>query len=360
MLFYLLQTLNTVLSEAAKLTSLFSNGGNRNVIVEKQRGALQDCMEVHESTLSLLKKTVSRIEDEDSRKIVDARVYLSVALTNKDTCLEGLDSASGPLKPVIVKSLLSTYKHVSNSISMLPKSGKQHRNCRRLRGIDNEYDPSEVLTVAADGTGNFRSICHLKGVQDSLHDILQLPQTQELLSHKREWVEKLLKDFLRFVDVYGIFQTSFISLKEDQLVARVALRRKDDSRIAMYLKSRKKLAKEIAKLVFSMQCALDDTHQPLFKGISMAFNSKKWSWIELALCKKANKVEVEGSIEEFEQIGEANVWRMRRKGDDEEVKTVLKRMEDFERCIADIESDSDKAFRSLIKARVSLLNILTK
>ncbi|XP_039033100.1 uncharacterized protein LOC120168917 [Hibiscus syriacus] len=33
---------------------------------------------------------------------------------------------------------------------MLPKSGKRHRNRRRLRGIDNEYDPSDVLTVAAD------------------------------------------------------------------------------------------------------------------------------------------------------------------------------------------------------------------
>ncbi|KAE8727725.1 hypothetical protein F3Y22_tig00005406pilonHSYRG00482 [Hibiscus syriacus] len=60
MLFYLLQTLNTALSEPAKLTSLFSNGGNGNVIVEKQRGELQDCMELHESTQSLLKKTVFR------------------------------------------------------------------------------------------------------------------------------------------------------------------------------------------------------------------------------------------------------------------------------------------------------------
>ncbi|KAE8685147.1 hypothetical protein F3Y22_tig00111100pilonHSYRG00107 [Hibiscus syriacus] len=60
MLFYILQTLNTALSEAVKLTSLFSNGGNGNVIVEKQRGALQDCMELHESTLSLLKKKQCR------------------------------------------------------------------------------------------------------------------------------------------------------------------------------------------------------------------------------------------------------------------------------------------------------------
>ncbi|KAL4325194.1 hypothetical protein GQ457_11G017040 [Hibiscus cannabinus] len=162
-LFYLLQTLNSALSEAAKLTNLFSNSGHGNIIVEKQRGTLQDCKELHEGTLSLLKKTVSRIKDEDSRKIADAKVYLSAALTNKDTCLQGLDSAFGPLKPVIVKSLISTYKHVSNSLSMLPKSGKRHRNRRLsrrvLRGVlDDEYDPSEVLTVAVDGTGNFSTI----------------------------------------------------------------------------------------------------------------------------------------------------------------------------------------------------------
>ncbi|XP_039070047.1 uncharacterized protein LOC120216787 [Hibiscus syriacus] len=231
-------------------------------------------------------------------------------------------------------------------------------------------------------------LSRLKDVQDSLHDILLLPQTQELLSHKREWVEMILEDFLRFVDVYGIFQTSFLSLKEEQLAARVALRRKDDSRIATYLKSRKKMANEIAKLVSAIRCigrypfpesklvsiadseltgviceAIDVTVSvsvALFDGISMPFASKKGSWMGLALSKKGNKVRVDGSIKEFEQIREANVWRLRRKGDDEEVRMILKKMQDLERCIADIESGSEKAFRSLINTRVSLLNTLTK
>ncbi|TYG38590.1 hypothetical protein ES288_D13G235900v1 [Gossypium darwinii] len=159
---YLLQTLHTALSEATKLTNLFSNGGNSNDIVEKQRGTLQDCKELHETTLSILEKTVSSIKDGDSKKLADARVYLSAALTNKNTCLEGLDSALGPLKPVMVKSLIGTYKHVSNSLSMLPKLGKRHRNrrlsCRVLQGVDDEYDPREVVTVAVDGTGNFSTI----------------------------------------------------------------------------------------------------------------------------------------------------------------------------------------------------------
>lgn len=105
----------------------------------------------------------------------DARAFLSAALTNKNTCLEGLDSASGPLKPVLVNSLIEAYKHVSNSLSILAKSGSSrgsnHRrrllraapawvlrhHARFLQSLD-EYDPSQVLTVAADGTANFTTI----------------------------------------------------------------------------------------------------------------------------------------------------------------------------------------------------------
>ncbi|XVF63557.1 hypothetical protein PTKIN_Ptkin09bG0096300 [Pterospermum kingtungense] len=230
-------------------------------------------------------------------------------------------------------------------------------------------------------------LSRLKDVHDSLHDILELPQTHELLSHKREWVEKLLEDFLRFIDVYGIFQTSFLALKEEQLAARVALRRKDDSKIAMYLKGRKKMVKEIAKLVSSIRCigrysfpasalvSIADTELAyligdvievtvsvslaLFNGISMSFTSRKSSWMGLTLPKKAKKVKIEESIKEFQQIGEANMWGLRKKGD-EEVRLILKRMQDLESCVADVESGSEKAFRSFISTRVSLLNTLTK
>ncbi|GMJ10593.1 hypothetical protein like AT1G76240 [Hibiscus trionum] len=233
-----------------------------------------------------------------------------------------------------------------------------------------------------DGLGRLRD------VHDSLHDLLQLPQTRELLSHKREWVEKLLEDFLRFVDVYGIFQSSFLALKEEQLAARVALRRKDDSKIAVYLKSRKKMAKEIAKLVSSIRCvgrpysfsgsafvSVADTEltgvigdvvevtvlvsMALFNGISMSFGSRKPCWTGLRLTKKTKRDKAEESIKEFQQIGEADMWGLRKK-EDEELRMVLNRMQDLERCMADVENGSEKTFRSLIKTRVSLLNTLTQ
>ncbi|KAA8534723.1 hypothetical protein F0562_029835 [Nyssa sinensis] len=166
----LLQSLQTALSEAGKLSNLLSNVGGSNII-EKQRGAIQDCKELHQITVSSLKRSMSRIRSAESQKLTDARAFLSAALTNKNTCLEGLDSASGPSKPVVVNSLITTYKYVSNSLSILSKPGTskgrrlmgvprwlQKKDRRILESSGDEYDPSEVLMVAADGTGNFTTI----------------------------------------------------------------------------------------------------------------------------------------------------------------------------------------------------------
>ncbi|XP_050220092.1 probable pectinesterase/pectinesterase inhibitor 12 [Mercurialis annua] len=180
---YLLQTLQTAISEATKLTTLISSAASSSNILQPQIGTIQDCQELHQITLSSLQKSVSRIQSNDKTKLADARAYLSAALTNKNTCLENLASASGPLKSVLVSSLINTYKHVSNSLAMIPnpnvnskkKGGNNNTKNRRLLGFPkwlsgkdrrilegddggDEYDPSEVIIVAADGSGNFSSI----------------------------------------------------------------------------------------------------------------------------------------------------------------------------------------------------------
>ncbi|KAF8032629.1 hypothetical protein BT93_D1525 [Corymbia citriodora subsp. variegata] len=172
---YLLHTLEAAISDAGKLSNILQTAGHGN-IVERQRGTIQDCRELHQITVSSLKRSVSRVQDGDPQKLSDARAYLAAALTNKDTCLEGLDSASGSLKPLLVRSLISTYRQVSNSLSMVanpatPQGGRgrrrrlmgfpawlSHKDRRILQSSGDEYDPSEVITVSADGSGNFTTI----------------------------------------------------------------------------------------------------------------------------------------------------------------------------------------------------------
>ncbi|KAL2971094.1 hypothetical protein AAZX31_15G174500, partial [Glycine max] len=169
---YFLQSLQVAIYETTKLLNLFNNVRPSN-IKEKQKGAIQDCRELHQSTLASLKRSLSGIS---SFKItlIDARIYLSAALSNKNTCLEGLDSASGTMKPVLVKSVVNTYKHVSNSLSILsnPEMGSPENqslvgDSKWLSSTDlgffqdsdgDGYDPNEVIVVAVDGTGKFSTI----------------------------------------------------------------------------------------------------------------------------------------------------------------------------------------------------------
>ncbi|CAN4123073.1 unnamed protein product [Withania somnifera] len=227
----------------------------------------------------------------------------------------------------------------------------------------------------------------LKIVHESLDDLLQLPQTRESLHGHSDLVEKLLDDFLHFVDVYGIFQTLILTFKEEHLAAQVAVRRKDESKIASYTKALRKMAKEMNKLAANVQCmgkysvpqqivpAPDGDTEPaevmkdiievtqlvstaLFNGLAVSIASPKPSCSWIGLGKKTKKVKEDEGIVEFVEMGLENLLR-KNKGD-EDLKIVSKKMHELEDCICEIENFREKVFRSLINAKVSLLNVFTQ
>ncbi|XP_062098966.1 uncharacterized protein LOC133804873 [Humulus lupulus] len=233
-------------------------------------------------------------------------------------------------------------------------------------------------------------LTRLKDLHDCLDDILQLPQTQESLRRQpNSVVENLLEDFLRFVDVYGIFQTSILALKEEQSAAQVGLRKRDELKVSLYVKARKRLAKEMGKLITAVRCINGRSAPPLvcvgdaelsdgigdvvevtvtvslalFNVIATSFGSKKSSWMGLRRLKKKKKakkamVEDEGIVE-FQQVGAECVLFGLRKKSDEEIRKASKKMQELETCIGGIEICGERIFRGLINARVSLLNTLT-
>lgn len=228
------------------------------------------------------------------------------------------------------------------------------------------------------------SVCEglkrLKIVHESLDDFLQLPQTKESLSCNSDLIEKFLEDFLRFVDVYGIFQTLFLTLKQEYLAVQMAVKRKDEAKIAMHVKNLSKIAKEIGKLESSVQSIgknylFSDNFDAefaeiirdvievtvsvsvsLFGGLSAALGSRKPPRMGLSW----KKVKVRQGIQEFQQINLETLMGLRKK-DDEEMKMVCKKMQELvEDCMVGIESCGERSFRSLINTRVSLLNFLTQ
>ncbi|KAK6939061.1 Protein BPS1, chloroplastic [Dillenia turbinata] len=228
-------------------------------------------------------------------------------------------------------------------------------------------------------------LSRLVSILDSLDDVLQLSQTQDSLRTRTVWLEKLLEDFFSYLDAYGAFQNLLLTLKEELSAAQVGLRRKDESKVVLFVKFQRKLVKEMSKLlsaVRSVNCRPElesdgdvelaktlvnikevtaGVSVELFSGILSPFAAnKKASWIGLRLSGQAKRSKLEESgIQEFEEAGVERLWNLRKKSE-EEVRLVLKKMQNLEGCVCDIESGSEKVLRRLIHTRVSLLNILTQ
>ncbi|MCL7041117.1 hypothetical protein MKW94_029647 [Papaver nudicaule] len=236
----------------------------------------------------------------------------------------------------------------------------------------------------------------LKNVHDSFGDLLHLSQTQDSFRRRSEWVESLLEDYLRFVDVYGIFRASIVSLKEEQLKVEIALRRNNESMISWYAKERKKITKDMMKIVSSnvrftgkysipvttmvesnsndleLSSVLRDVNDVtemvtmcLIKGVSSSIEIKRNSWKNLKNLwnnKKKTSDKEEGIKEVVEVIESLSELRINGEGDKnrDQRSRVLEKLERLDECIAEIENGSEKVFRSLINTRVALLNMLTQ
>ncbi|XP_074265298.1 uncharacterized protein LOC141587725 [Silene latifolia] len=230
-------------------------------------------------------------------------------------------------------------------------------------------------------------LARLKSVLDSLDDVLQLPQTQDSLQN--DVVERLLEDFLRFVDAYEVFHGVLLGLRQEVSSAQVAIRRKDDSKLGLYVKAHKKFANDVAKLVGTLTERSNEVVKPddeiyivvrdacrltasiseaIFGSMSGSFGpGRRPIWAGLGF-RKVRKEE-EG-VEEFGKVvrGVESLLEFRKRKSNsnnndsnrEEVKMgVLKGMQKMEECVGEMERESEKVFRSLISNRVSLLNILT-
>ncbi|CAA7401163.1 unnamed protein product [Spirodela intermedia] len=161
------------IAEAAKISAVITSSQG---ISEGLRGSLQDCEELHQITLSSLNKCAAVLQS--GRQLSDVRTHLSAALTNSATCLEGLSVASGPVKPILVELLTAANKHIRNSLGILPSEIRRRtpghwrphderliawlsrRKSRLLQSgdVDDGYDRGSILSVAADGKGNFTTL----------------------------------------------------------------------------------------------------------------------------------------------------------------------------------------------------------
>ncbi|XP_038885890.1 uncharacterized protein LOC120076197 [Benincasa hispida] len=214
-----------------------------------------------------------------------------------------------------------------------------------------------------------RGLATVKLIHDYLDDILQLPQSRESMRRlSATWVENVLEGFLRFIDAYGIFQSLILGFLEEHVAAHVGMRRKEETKVELYKKARKRMAKETGKLGWVVRAGVTEAavvseedeeltvvvkdvmevtgmvSVAVFEGIgvSLGWRRRNRNWMG-----KGKKVKVENGIMEFMEVSIE-------KGEEDEVK-----MKDLEEWIKSIQSGAQNLFRTLMNTRVSILNSLS-
>ncbi|KAK8499476.1 hypothetical protein V6N13_061006 [Hibiscus sabdariffa] len=170
------QTMYEVRLSSANITHIGKNLKSYDTLEET---AINDCLELFDYTIAQLKLVLSDLALPVSENKHDLQTFLSAAMTNQYTCLDGFSRSNGNVRSVIKKGLENISQHVSNSLAILnkvhgvnkskPEAFPEHRRVKNgfpawLSRKDRKLLQASVnetkfdLVVAKDGTGNFTNI----------------------------------------------------------------------------------------------------------------------------------------------------------------------------------------------------------
>ncbi|KAF6139878.1 hypothetical protein GIB67_009725 [Kingdonia uniflora] len=169
-----LSSLKTTLEEAKGATSIVSKFVNEFEDL-RVSSAIKDCVDLLDFTMDELSWTLSATESLTGKDNVtvqrssDLKAWLSAALGNQDTCIEGFEGTNSVVKNVMAGKLQKLTSQVAKALSMVrespsskkPSKGKfpawMMKRDRRLLQAPASGVSANVV-VAADGSGSYTSV----------------------------------------------------------------------------------------------------------------------------------------------------------------------------------------------------------
>lgn len=156
-------------------------------LTKREKGALEDCLELIDETLDELQETVEDLEKYLTKKSLkehasDLKTLISSAITNQESCIDGFshDGADKKVREELLDSEHQVEKMCSNALAMICNmtntdiANEAKLNGRNLKEEENSVWPhwlsagdrrllqSSTVTpnvvVAADGSGNYKTV----------------------------------------------------------------------------------------------------------------------------------------------------------------------------------------------------------
>ncbi|KAM0916407.1 hypothetical protein ACQ4PT_010193 [Festuca glaucescens] len=183
---------------------------------------------------------------------------------------------------------------------------------------------------------------------------------------------RLLDGFLTLADAYGSFLAALLALRQHAADLRAAVRRRDPAKLASAARAQRRPAKELVGLATAVaRCSPIPT--PFHAAVGFSSEIEVVRTVAEAVSDTAA-----ASPSVFHQVAfladavaattlavssSSSKKRSKMAASEEMQKDVaaaaMVRLQELEQCVGELESQSDKVFRSLLHTRVSLFNIHT-
>ncbi|KAL7117657.1 hypothetical protein ACP275_03G086100 [Erythranthe tilingii] len=235
------------------------------------------------------------------------------------------------------------------------------------------------LRADSESTSVCVKLASLRNLHEGINDLIQMPSVQQTLC-QGNWINELLEGSLKLVDLCAISREIVSMTKESVQDLESSIRRNKaetatSSDISAYVASRKQIAKMVNKSIkslksFNHKSTTDnelwtmmkeaESHDlSVLKSVLILLSgenekSSKTSWSLLSKFTTQNSRVYSESV--AEDLSSLNIQKSTKNMD---CKNMLKQLKSSEMTIQEIEQGLEALFRSLIKTRVSLLNVLS-
>ncbi|XP_004967299.2 uncharacterized protein LOC101753004 [Setaria italica] len=221
------------------------------------------------------------------------------------------------------------------------------------------------------------SLAHVRALLCVLDELLHLPLAQGALVA----ADSLLDGFLVLADAFGTFLAALLALRQHASELHAAVRRRDAAKLASAARAQRQVGKELEQLAAAV--AREAARCARASLASSTYSAPAELEVARTVAEAVNDTAV-ASAAVFSEVGavadaaaalaspassspkkrlplvNASSRSSKRPASEEQREAVaLGKLLELEQCIGELESESEKVFRSLVQTRVSLLNIHT-
>ncbi|CAN6192360.1 unnamed protein product [Urochloa humidicola] len=226
------------------------------------------------------------------------------------------------------------------------------------------------------------SLAHVRALLCVLDELLHLPLAKRALAG----ADGLLDGFLVLADAFGTFLAALLALRQHAADLRAAVRRRDAAKLASAARAQRQVGRELEHLAAAVvreaaRCAkaslLASAASPavveveVARAVAEAVNDTGAASASVfsavgavadaaaALASPASSSPKKRLPPLVNASSSSRSSSNKIRDSENREATALAKLHELEQCVGELESESEKVFRSLVQTRVSLLNIHT-